>query len=525
MNAAKEANEHGAFVDSKTPDKLAGAKVAITSDGMAGVAVKADGDIVAVFKHPSKKAPRAIRSIMTLARAKGGTKGDCFGKGLVKMYEEVGLVPVAKIPFYDGDIAKDENGRAIDPKDQILLDQRPDVFVLMTNGDDFATATKKIANNEYPISTQEELDALPVFANDTGYTDALEYRDALLAGDTKKAEKIRSEKAEKTAKEEAKPPQDKSQEKPQKTKAQQKADAEKDAKAKRLLTKDAYDKVYTPLVNVLEQAQPEVAKAARDTALLMAKTADILHKRFNMKWENAPRVLLGGAIFNENNEYYSPAYDVSRKIKTLSAFRAKYIEREKQGESINKIRVKINGVNFTEERIRHIDKKHHFTDKQLDDLAEHIDTIYDACKSGWQGGNYTGQYDGIHVISRVEGALGSYYVAITVRNDGNIFFDTAVFHKDAKGVKKEIEQRFSAEVLSPIGAASNGPGPSISLKSLPEMLGIVKKPTEFNQTAWHGSPYTFDAFDISKIGIGEGHQAHRLARSFPLVETQQSEAL
>ena len=103
------------------------------------------------------------------------------------------------------------------------------------------------------------------------------------------ADKEDTKKAEKTVKEEAKAPQ----EKPQKTKAQQKADAERDAKAKKLLTKDAYDKVYTPLVNVLEQAQPEVAKAARDTALLMAKTADILHKRFKMKWENAPRVLLG----------------------------------------------------------------------------------------------------------------------------------------------------------------------------------------------------------------------------------------
>ena len=54
--------------------------------------------------------------------------------------------------------------------------------------------------------------------------------------------------------------------------------------------------MHTPLVNVPEQAQPEVAKAARDTALLMAKTADILHKRFKMKWENAPRVLLGGNV-------------------------------------------------------------------------------------------------------------------------------------------------------------------------------------------------------------------------------------
>ena len=142
----------------------------------------------------------------------------------------------------------------------------------------------------------------------------------------KKLEAKSKEKPKKKNSEEKKPeekPEEKpKEEKPQKTKAQQKADAEKDAKAKKLLTKDAYDKVYTPLVNVLEQAQPEVAKAARDTALLMAKTADILHKRFKMKWENAPRVLLGGdskggkGIFEQIAWHGSPytfdAFDLSK---------------------------------------------------------------------------------------------------------------------------------------------------------------------------------------------------------------------
>ena len=30
----------------------------------------------------------------------------------------------------------------------------------------------------------------------------------------------------------------------------------------------------------------------------------------------------------------------------------------------------------------------------------------------------------------------------------------------------------------------------------------------YNQTAYHGSPHTFDTFDLGAIGTGEGGQAH-----------------
>lgn len=184
LNEARAANKHGAFVDGKSPKELQSAKVAMTADGLAGCAVEDDGNITAVFKNPSKKAPAAVRSIITMARAMGGTKMDCFGKDLVKMYERLGYKVVARIPFTDKYIEKHDDGTAVNPEEQILLDERPDVYVLMTNGDDFATATQKIKNGEYKVSTQEELDALPVFEqlseDDDNYTRALNYRDGLL---------------------------------------------------------------------------------------------------------------------------------------------------------------------------------------------------------------------------------------------------------------------------------------------------------------------------------------------------------
>ena len=100
------------------------------------------------------------------------------------MYERLGYKVVARIPFTDKYIEKHDDGTAVNPEEQILLDERPDVYVLMTNGDDFATATQKIKNGEYKVSTQEELDALPVFEqlseDDDNYTRALNYRDGLL---------------------------------------------------------------------------------------------------------------------------------------------------------------------------------------------------------------------------------------------------------------------------------------------------------------------------------------------------------
>ncbi len=65
---------------------------------------------------------------------------------LVGMYERLGYKVVARIPFTDKYIEKHDDGTAVNPEEQILLDERPDVYVLMTNGDDFATATQKIKN-------------------------------------------------------------------------------------------------------------------------------------------------------------------------------------------------------------------------------------------------------------------------------------------------------------------------------------------------------------------------------------------
>lgn len=172
LEEARAANAHGGWVDPQSVDDLAAsnAKTYLSDDGRAGVAVKKDGDICGVFKHPESKHRGASYDLVYTARANGGTKMDCYGQALVNRYEAVGYKPVARIPFNAEYVS--------DPK---LLEDMPDVYVLMKNTDDLDTVASKIKKSEqaggYHRSTVDELDKLPSFDD---YDEALAYRDNLL---------------------------------------------------------------------------------------------------------------------------------------------------------------------------------------------------------------------------------------------------------------------------------------------------------------------------------------------------------
>jgi len=56
---------------------------------------------------------------------------------------------------------------------------------------------------------------------------------------------------------------------------------------------------------------------------------------------------------------------------------------------------------------------------------------------------------------------------------------------------------------------SSSTGNRLSIQSIRERLGFVNTPLSvFEQSAWHGSPYVFDRFDLGAIGTGAGAQAH-----------------
>lgn len=166
IKAAKESNPNGGSVDEHPIEELNTYKKFLSADGMAGVAVKQDGDITAVFKNTDLKEHGVVNDLILTARANGGDKMDCYGRRLVNMYEQCGYVPVAKVKF---------NADYVD--DPVLLKTKPDVYVMMKNTDSIETAVRKNAEKSYKKSSKIELDNLPDFE----YDDALSYRDSLLA--------------------------------------------------------------------------------------------------------------------------------------------------------------------------------------------------------------------------------------------------------------------------------------------------------------------------------------------------------
>lgn len=165
LSDAKAANPNGGAVDWHPASEMEGWLTMLSSDDMAGVAVKQDGDITCVFKNPNSSHKGAVTDLILMAREHGGVKMDCYGRFLVNSYERCGYDVVARVPF---------DPRYVD--DPVLLEMRYDVYFLKRSDKTTAQVIDDIKEGTYRKSTQAELDALPTF----DYEKAWEYRDDLL---------------------------------------------------------------------------------------------------------------------------------------------------------------------------------------------------------------------------------------------------------------------------------------------------------------------------------------------------------
>ena len=237
------------------------------------------------------------------------------------------------------------------------------------------------------------------------------------------------------------------------------------------ISQEAHEKVYTPVLKALEAAGVKVSGAAKESALIIAKQADMLHKRFGVAYEDAPQIIVGDKEKADGTTFFMSSYDVSRRIKTLSGFRQNYLKRDKDGEPINKTKVTINGIVYPEERVRHVTNEHHLTDEQLDDFSRNATRVVNPCDSSW----HTQQYGGVSIVGRVDGELGSYFTVLNFKKNGEIVFETAAFHKTKEAADAEIGKRINADVLLPFGTATSArQGFPISVESIQKSLGIVK---------------------------------------------------
>lgn len=170
LDAARAADaDHGWAVTPKSPAELQGKRTFMDEGGTIGFALTDDGDIEAVFKNKQlNETPHAMDGVIPQAIASGGVKLDCYGKGLVRIYERYGFVPVARVEF------NEEHANPGWDKSK----GTPYVYFMMHNGDSTETVVSNIG--KYGHMTREQLDALPTYGKD-GYDQATAYRDSLLS--------------------------------------------------------------------------------------------------------------------------------------------------------------------------------------------------------------------------------------------------------------------------------------------------------------------------------------------------------
>ena len=136
-------------------------------EGNSGFAITKDGDIIGVFRHKLNGRPGATAVMIPLAIENGGNKLDCYGTGLVRIYERYGFYPVARVEF---------NEELANPGwDETK--GRPEVIFMAHNGEDAATVIRKA--NRYHHWTIEEILSLPLFSKNE-YMEAWNYRDSIL---------------------------------------------------------------------------------------------------------------------------------------------------------------------------------------------------------------------------------------------------------------------------------------------------------------------------------------------------------
>lgn len=170
LTAARAADaKNGWAVSPQDTNELQGKHLLMDANGTIGLAITSDGDVEAVFKNKAlNKTSHAMDGVMPQAIAAGGLKLDCYGKDLVRIYEQYGFTPVARVEFnpkYANEGWTPDKGT-------------PYIYFMMHNGDSAETVAANIG--EYPHMERSQLEALPTFGKEE-YDTAYAYRDELLA--------------------------------------------------------------------------------------------------------------------------------------------------------------------------------------------------------------------------------------------------------------------------------------------------------------------------------------------------------
>ena len=186
----QKTNPKGLYVSLYSVEEYADPSIRLfmSEDESVGFAIKSDGDIVSVFSDNTKaKHPKSAYTIPMQAIENGGTKLDCYGYDLLKVYMRMGFVPQGKVAYN----AEYENAEWSARKD--ILGEPP-VFALYYGDSSIDETLNKFEERLNTItdeSINEIKDNLPEYTDTEvngetvyGYDQLMSDRDKSLEGHT-----------------------------------------------------------------------------------------------------------------------------------------------------------------------------------------------------------------------------------------------------------------------------------------------------------------------------------------------------
>ena len=249
--------------------------------------------------------------------------------------------------------------------------------------------------------------------------------------------------------------------------------------AQTLLDPETYEEAYKPLLEEIKAAgNGAVTKAARDSALVLAKIAENFHKNYGVPLKLA-MVKAGEVVGIREGAYGMAAFDVSRSgISSVSQFMDRIKAGKTAGEKPNKIRYTGEfGVSYSEEQVSHATTRHRghvLTKEQMDDIENHLDVLHNPALSS-RGDALSGRYHGKSVLCRIDGDLGSYYVVLEVSNDNGVVWFKTGMAGGKESIDKIIAEHSAGSLSYKDAGTTSQNNSAITIDSLPNALGIVKK--------------------------------------------------
>lgn len=306
---------------------------------------------------------------------------------------------------------------------------------------------------------------------------------------------------------------------------------------------EVYNKVVKAIGESTDRKQRETAKA---NALLMAQHADVMAQYMRQMgrggytamdyFRDSVRINMN-AIFNGEDGYKQPFnynIDLSKKVPVVNL--NKYIKNSK-GMSLNDVKSYVSSligdykaydkskIKILNSKVKHIAKGSHvltpseITDRNvaingLKDLIEHsvlIDTEMNAKKSKKKNVEL---YHNFYVPVELK---GKYFVIRLTAEQGlnEIRFSPNDFNLYEIILDNKNSRITAAAVHKGTGSQTSNPASTVTIyemmKNVNDRHGNpyidAQGDAVYHQSAWHGSPYDFDEFDLGSIGGGLGTQA------------------